>query len=331
MNMGTISSILLLIDDNLSHAASIRKVLPTTCGVPLQLEWVRTLSEGIERLRNKGIWAVFLSLRLPDSQGAAAFNKLLPAASDVPILLLGGTGNEKIAMEALQHGAQDYLLEGHINRSSLARTLRNIAQRKAAEEVLFEEKERAQVMLNSIGDAVLSTDIAGNVTYLNVVAEQMTGWSRKEAAGRPLAEVFHIIDGVTRQASQNPMELAIQRNKAVGLGANCILVRRDGYECAIEDCAAPIHDGNAQVTGAVIVFHDVSAARAMTLQMAHLAQHDVLTDLPNRMVLIDRLDQAISLARRNGSQLAVLFLDLDGFKHVNDSLGHAIGDKLLQS
>src|SRR5260370_41726500 len=127
------------------------------------------------------------------------------------------------------------------------------------------------------------------------------------------------------------MDLAIRENKAMGMSANCILVRRDGYECAIEDSAAPIHDRHGQITGAVIVFHDVSLARAMVLEMSHLAQHDILTDLPNRSLLKDRLTQAISLARRNHNQLAVLFLDLDGFKHINDSLGHSIGDKLLQS
>ena len=218
-----------------------------------------------------------------------------------------------------------------VDSYSFARAIRNIIEREVARHELFAEKERAQVTLNSIGDAVLSTDIPGNVTYLNVVAEHMTGWSRKEAVGHPLSDVFQIIDGVTHKPSPNPMELAIRQNKTVGLSANCILVRRDGYECAIEDSAAPIHDRDGQVTGAVIVFHDVSMARAMVLEMSHLAQHDALTDLPNRLMLNDRLTQAISLARRNHNQLAVLFLDLDGFKHINDSLGHSIGDKLLQS
>jgi diguanylate cyclase (GGDEF)-like protein/PAS domain S-box-containing protein len=247
------------------------------------------------------------------------------------VVVIAGVDDEDICKTAMLHGARDFLLEGHLDSYAFARAIRNVTEREIARHELFTEKERAQVTLNSIGDAVLSTDISGDVTYLNVVAEHMTGWSKKEAVGHPLSEVFQIIDGVTHKPSPNPAELAIHENRTVGLAANCILVRRDGYESTIEDSAAPIHDRNGQVTGAVIVFHDVSMARAMVLQMSHLAQHDVLTDLPNRSLLTDRLTQAISLARRNHNQLAVMFLDLDGFKHINDSLGHAIGDKLLQS
>ena len=135
----------------------------------------------------------------------------------------------------------------------------------------------------------------------------------------------------TREAAQNPMALAIRENRTVGLTPNCVLIRRDGVETAIEDSAAPIHDRRGQVTGAVMVFHDVSTARALSLRMAYLAQHDSLTDLPNRILLNDRLSQAIALAHRHRQKLAVLFLDMDRFKHINDSLGHAIGDRLLQS
>src|ERR1017187_8424532 len=231
----------------------------------------------------------------------------------------------------MRRGAKDYLLEGHIDTYSFIRAIRNMGERKVAEEVLFTEKERAQVTLNSIGDAVLSTDILGNITYLNVVAEKMMGWSCGEAQGKPLAEVFHIIDGATREHSPNPMELAIQTGKTVELAANCILIRRDGSESSIEDSAAPIHERSGAITGAVIVFHDVSMSKTITEEMARLAQHDGLTDLPNRMLLTDRINQAIATARRNGIRVAVMYLDLDGFKHINDSLGHDVGDKLHQS
>ena len=191
--------------------------------------------------------------------------------------------------------------------------------------------ERAQATLASIGDAVLSTDLAGKITYMNPVAERMTGWSTWEATGRPLQEVMRIVDADSRETARDPLALAVQRDTSVGVGENCLLIGRDGHESAIEDTASPIHDRHGNVTGAVIVFHDVGAARTLSLRMSHLAQHDVLTGLPNRMLLTDRLDRAITAAARHGSNLAVLFMDLDRFKSINDRLGHAAGDQVLQS
>ncbi len=127
------------------------------------------------------------------------------------------------------------------------------------------------------------------------------------------------------------MAVAIRSNATVALTPNCLLIGKGGVESAIEDSSAPIHDRRGQVTGAVMVFHDVSTARALSRKMAHLAQYDSLTDLPNRLLLNDRLAQAMALAHRHGEKLAVLYLDVDRFKHINDSLGHAAGDRLLQS
>ena len=127
------------------------------------------------------------------------------------------------------------------------------------------------------------------------------------------------------------MALAMRENRTVGLTADCVLIRRDCSESPIEDSAAPIHDRQGNVTGAVMVFHDVSKARARSLKLSHLAQHDALTDLPNRSLFDDRLGRALALAQRHRSKLAILYVDIDRFKHVNDTSGHAVGDRLLQS
>jgi diguanylate cyclase (GGDEF)-like protein/PAS domain S-box-containing protein len=217
------------------------------------------------------------------------------------------------------------------NLRGFGKVTRDITERKMAEEALFAEKERAQVTLNSIGDAVICTNTSGNITFLNSVAERMTGWLSQDAFGNPMSEVFRILDATSRDTVANPMDMAIEQDRTMHLPLNCILIRRDGVEIPIEDSVAPIHNREGEPTGAVIVFRDVSAAHAMAEQMEHSAKHDFLTGLPNRMLLNDRISQAIAIAKRHGTQVALLFLDLDGFKHINDSLGHSIGDKLLQS
>src|SRR5258705_2621530 len=291
---------ILLIENDPAAADKIREAFTAAGSGSFDVEWVRQLSQGLARLAKGGIDAVLLELSLPDSQGIETFDKLFSAAPDVPILVLGN-GNEALAKEAVGRGAQDYLLAGHLDSYSLPRALRNAIERKAVEDALYVEKERALVTLSSIGDAVLCTDISGNVIYLNLVAESMTGWPREEAIGKPLAEVFQIIDGATRKPARDPMEMAVAQNRTVGLTVDCVLIRRDAFESAIEDSAAPIHDRAGRVIGAVIVFHDVSAARAMSVKMTHFAQHDVVTNLPNRLLLNDRITQSIALALRQNT------------------------------
>jgi diguanylate cyclase (GGDEF)-like protein/PAS domain S-box-containing protein len=172
-----------------------------------------------------------------------------------------------------------------------------------------ERREHVEATLDCLADAVLSTDLDGHVSYLNQAAEALTGWPRQDAIGRPVGEVF----------------------RTVGTGTDCVLVRRDGEQTEIELSTTSILDAGGQPRGAVTVFRDAGTAREMTRQLSHQAAHDALTNLPNRVLLNDRLTRALALAERHHKPLAVLFLDVDGFKAVNDSLGHAAGDAILRS
>ena len=317
----------LLITPDQADVAMIPNALAGSKNSLYHVEWTSNLSDGIARLHSGGIDAVLASLSLANGGGIETFAQLYLAAPRIPTLILGGPDDEDRARQAVQGGADDYLLKDYINEHTLPRALRNAIAHKAMEDQLFIERDRAQVTLNSIGDAVLSTDNSGNVTYLNLVAEKMTGWPCNEALGLPIADVFHIIDGATRTISRNPVEIAIKENKVAKLTSDCVLIRRDGVEVAIEDSAAPIHDRTGKVIGAVIVFHDVSESREMKVKMSHLARHDPLTDLPNRTLLNERIGHAIALAHRHKKQFAVMFLDIDRFKTINDSLGHTVGDR----
>jgi diguanylate cyclase (GGDEF)-like protein/PAS domain S-box-containing protein len=331
-------NLLLLVEHNLRDARLLRELFNEHGSHKTELAHAECMSDAEKQLADSTFDIILLDLGLPDAQGLAAVRRTRQAAPRVPLVVLTKMDDELLATQAMQEGAQDYLIKGQIDARGLLRALRYAVERKITEEALFVEKERAQATLNCIGDAVICTDAFGNITFLNLVAEKMTGWSVQEATGRPMAEVFRILDATSRETIPNPMDLAVVNNRIMNLPPNCALIRRDGFEIPIEDSVAPIHNREGESTGAVIVFRDVSvaremasAARVMAVQMAHSAQHDFLTGLPNRMLFNDRVSQAIAMAARHTKAVVVLFLDLDGFKHINDSLGHPTGDKLLQS
>lgn len=338
--MDVISQKILLIQNDPGLARIVQAALLKPGDRSFEVDWVRSCSKALEQLvcRGKqdglntaGIAGVLTDLFLPDTGGIETFDRLFRAAPQIPILVLIASRHEGTAKLAMRQGAQDYFLVDRFDDYMLPKTLGCMLDRSAIGEALFQAKERAQVTLNSIADAVASTDIFGRVTYLNGVAESMTGWSRDEAAGHMLDEVFSLIDATTREPVASAMTLAIRENKTYSLASNCLLVRRDGAEAAVEDSAAPIHDRQGRTTGAVMVFHDVTKMRAMSVRTAYLTQHDSLTDLPSRILLRDRLIQMMALSDRRGQKMAVLLLDVDHFRNINESLGHDIGDQLLQS
>ena len=322
---------ILLVEDNPGDARLLREMLAEEGLHDTEVTHVECMRDAEALLAGRAFGLILLDLGLPDAQGLEAVRRAHAAAPRVPLVVLTGQDDEGLALRALQEGAEDYLVKGRIETHGLLRALRYAVERKLLEEALFAEKERAQVSLKCIGGAVVCTDVAGRITFLNLVGEQTTGWSLADAVGRPWSEVLRVLDDMGREASQDAVPMSVDLDQTMHLPSTWILVRRDGLEIPIEGSAAPIRDREGRAAGAVIVFRDVSAARELAEQMTHAAEHDFRTGLPNRLLLNDRVGQAIALAPRHMKKVAVLFIDLDGFKHINDSLGHTSGDRLLQS
>jgi diguanylate cyclase (GGDEF)-like protein/PAS domain S-box-containing protein len=205
----------------------------------------------------------------------------------------------------------------------------DVTERRLYEEALFREKERAQITLQSIGDGVVTTDAHGRVEYLNPVAEELTGWRLEDSLGRSIDEIFRAFHEETCEPLENPMAVAVRRARSVKSLRPMLLIRRDGNELYVESTASPIRDGTGQVTGGVLVFHDVSESRELNRRLTYHASHDVLTGLVNRREFETRLERALKSARARETSYALCYLDLDQFKIVNDTCGHAAGDALL--
>jgi diguanylate cyclase (GGDEF)-like protein/PAS domain S-box-containing protein len=206
----------------------------------------------------------------------------------------------------------------------------DITERKLYEEALFREKESAQITLQSIGDGVATTDADGNVQYLNPVAEGLTGWKLDDAVGHSIDEIFRGFHEETCEPVENPVLVAMRRNRSIKSVRPTLLIRRDGNELYIESTAAPIRDPTGSVTGGALVFHDVTESRELNRRLSYAASHDILTELVNRTEFENRLARSLKSAKAMETSYAVLYLDLDQFKIVNDACGHSAGDQLLK-
>ena len=215
------------------------------------------------------------------------------------------------------------------NIAGVEGTTRDMTRYRRTQEELFREKERAQVTLESIGDGVVTTDVSGNIEYMNPVAEQLCGWSIESAEDQSFEEVFHLLEENTRLPIESLILQCLEKRHSVSSDTDTILIGKHGREFAVEYSASPIRDGSGALIGVVIGLHDVTVMRQLAQQLSHQATHDALTGLINRHEFELRLKAALESASE-GEQHALCYLDLDQFKVVNDTCGHIAGDKLLK-
>jgi len=324
------TSVLIVTND----AVAMTKLECTLCSTGsdfFQIKKADSFSVALDYLHRGCIDVMLLDLILPDSQGMATLHRLSEVTPDMPVFILGD-----VCVEVMQNKLKTGCVVGYLSKDCfssdlLVQIICNMLQLPLKKAVIVSDVTHADIVLNSINDGVICTDLNGNVDYLNLAAEHLTQWSKLHALGQAIEDVMPIVHSGTRKSTENPVQSVLKSDMPTMLEPGSALVRPDGSELEIEDSTSPIHDVNGTMVGAVMVFHEITAIQARSAKMAYFAQHDFLTNLPNRILLNDRIAQAISLARRNHTQLAILFLDLDNFKQTNDTFGHAVGDLLLQS
>ncbi|NET30730.1 MAG: EAL domain-containing protein [Cyanothece sp. SIO1E1] len=339
---------ILLIEDNPADADLLQEILETADTDQLHLTHVDLFSKAVQYLCEHSVDVILLDFSLPDARGLVMVRRLYKIAPNVPIIVLTGLNDEETAIEAVREGAQDYLVKGtsFLSPSAvseaksgnlLVRTIRYaiereqlIEQLRQSEERCAQGKELAQVTLQSIGDAVITTDAAGQVKSLNPIAEKLTGWQVRAAKGKLISTVFKIIDSDTREPLDNPAATVLQTGQSASLSNYPILISRTGQEFVIGNTATPIRTSDGQIMGAVLVFHDVTEEQGRARQLSWQANHDALTGLFNRQKFNRCLEQAANDARYNNLQHVLCYLDLDHFKIVNDTCGHVAGDELLR-
>ncbi|MBU1621677.1 MAG: EAL domain-containing protein [Gammaproteobacteria bacterium] len=318
---------ILLVDDQASSLVLLRELLQGMATLYFATDGITAL----ELARQQHPELIVLDIEMPGMDGISVCRALKadPVTRDIAIIFITSHIDTEHELSSLSEGGIDFLRKPLHAATSRIR-IKNLLDLSRYSRQVEAEKEWLRVTLDSIGDAVIATDLDGKISFMNPIAERMTGWLAKDALFRPIEEVMQLRDAHTLEPHWNPIYFALKEQRVVAMALNCQLISRTGQLFQVEDSAAPIIDNNGQCLGSIVVFHDVSESMALALKMSHLANHDPLTNLPNRVLLYDRIEQAIKRAEQLHHKSALLLIDLDHFKYVNDSIGHNLGDLLIK-
>lgn len=273
---------------------------------------------------------VLMDIHLRDQLDGVEAALAIVSRLDIPVVYLTAYADSDTLRRACETSPYGYILKPFEARE-LRANLEIAFHKHQLEQLAREDRQWLLAVLNSISEAVAASDRDGTLKFMNPVAEQLCGWTQSEATHRSVSEVFTFVDEATHSPVESPILKAL-RGEPTYPSAEALLRAKDGHETPIADSASPIRDSRGSVTGAVMVFRDVTEQKRSQNQLQHSALYDALTDLPNRALFLDRLQQAVERAERSPQvHFAVMLLDLDRFKLINDTLGHAVGDHLLQA
>ncbi|KJY82721.1 hypothetical protein TW81_10875 [Vibrio galatheae] len=318
---------ILVVDDDARQITLLHKVLRTQGKIYFEQDGRKAFERVIEICPD----VILLDIDMPGTNGYQVLDRLQhdDRTHQIPVIFITSFDSFEDQLRGLNSGAVDFIAKP-LRPELVAARVKTHIQLRTHQRELAEISQHARITLDSTGDSVITTDIDGCITYMNPAAELITGVSFSEANGQEIESVMPLRIGERDFTHINPIRLAIKEKRTVGMALNCQLKQKNGNWISVEDSASPLLSESGEVKGAVIVFSDINESHAMALRMSYALQHDQLTNLPNRFLLLDRLKMEITQCQSSNNIIGLVLVDIDNFKYINEEYGFQFGDSLLQ-